>query len=210
MVFPLSWSGNLLQADVTPVRSRRSGSVDSLLSPRPGSCAPSGADLPPPSVTSTPADTPCLPQTKTPLSIPVINTLNTERRAKRRLDTSENTSGEDESDGVSELYPECKRSRESASAFYPSAEKRTEQKEERISSSTKADKENSSPLKADWLSAMSRKIKQAHSGAALPKSPNAVKRQDSRTQSLSVSHNKSIISQYQLFNLYDLKCHHGR
>ncbi|KAB5539964.1 hypothetical protein PHYPO_G00095410 [Pangasianodon hypophthalmus] len=177
-------SGSFPQADVTPVRSGRSGSADSLLSPQPGSCAPSGADFPLPSVTSSP-DTPCLPQTKTPLSIPVINTLGSERRAKRRLDTSDKTMGEDESDGVSELYPDCKRSRESGSAFCTSAEERTEEKEERISSSTQADKENSSPLKADWLSAMSRKLKQSHSRAALPKSPNAVKRQDSRTQSLS-------------------------
>ncbi|MCJ8743833.1 hypothetical protein PDJAM_G00098920 [Pangasius djambal] len=177
-------SGSFPQADVTPVRSGRSGSADSLLSPQPGSCAPSGADFPPPSVTSSP-DTPCLPQTKTPLSIPVINTLGSERRAKRRLDTSDKAMGEDESDGVSELYPDCKRSRESGSAFCTSAEERTEEKEERISSSSQADKENSSPLKADWLSAMSRKLKQSHSRAALSKSPNAVKRQDSKTQSLS-------------------------
>lgn len=100
--------------------------------------------------------------------------------------------GEDESDGVSELYPDCKRIRESASAFCPSAVERMEQKDqkERISSSPQADKENSSPLKADWLSAMSRKLKQSQSGATLLKRPNAGKRQDSRTQSLSVSHDK--------------------
>lgn len=183
-------SGSFPQADVTPIRSSRSGSDDSLLSPRPGLCAPSGADFPLPSVTSSPADMPCPSQTKTPLSIPVINMLNSERRAKRRLDTSETTAGEDESDGVSELYPDCKRSRESASTFCPSSVERTEQKEERTRASTQADKENSSPLRADWLSAMSRKLKQSRSGAASPKSPNAGKRQDSRTQSLSVSHYK--------------------
>ncbi|XP_060773875.1 denticleless protein homolog [Neoarius graeffei] len=170
----------------TPVRSSRSGRDDSLLSPRPGSCAPSVADFPPPSVTSSPTDTLCPPQNKTPLSVPVVTTLSSERRAKRRLDTSETTAGEDESDGVSELYLDCKRSRGSASAFCPSTVERTEQKEERISSSVQADKENSSPLKADWLSAMSRKLKQSQSGATFSKSPNAGKRQDSRTQSLSV------------------------
>lgn len=90
---------------------------------------------------------------------------------------------------MSELYPDCKRSRESASACCPSGEKRTEQKEKGIGSSTQADKENSSPLKADWLSAMSRKMKQSHSGAASPKSPDTMKRQDSRGQSLAVSQN---------------------
>ncbi|KAF5898635.1 denticleless protein [Clarias magur] len=175
-------SGSFPHSDLTPVRSGRSGSIDSLLSPRPGSCAPSGADFPSPSATSSPADTPCTSQNKSPLTIPVINTLNSERRAKRRLDTSETTTsaGEDESDGVSELYPDCKRSRESASTFCTSAEK-----EERTGSSVQADKENSSPGKADWLSAMSRKLKQSQSGAGLPKSPNAVKRQDSRPQSFS-------------------------
>lgn len=190
MVLPLCSSVSSPHTDVTPIRSSRSGSDDSLLSPRPGSCAPSGADLPPPSVTSSPAESPCPPQTKTPLSIPVINTLTSERRAKRRLDTSEAAAGEDESDGVSELYPDCKRSRESVSTFCPSAVDRAEKKSERVSSSTQADKENSSPLKADWLSAMSRKLKQSHSGAASPKSPNPARRPDSRTQSLSVSRNK--------------------
>ncbi|GAA6102128.1 denticleless protein homolog [Tachysurus ichikawai] len=183
---PSRQSSSILPHDVvTPVRCSRSGSDDSLLSPQPASCAPSGADFPPPSVTSSPADAPCPPQTKIPLSIPVINTLGSERRAKRRLDTSETAAGEDESDGVSELYPVCKRTRESTSAFSSSAAEGTDQKEERISSSTQADKENSSPLKADWLSAMSRKLKQSHSGAALSKSPNAGKKQDSKTQSLS-------------------------
>lgn len=188
MVFPLSLPGSSPHSDLTPVRSGRSGSIDSLLSPRPGSCAPSGADFPSPSVTSSPADTPCPSQTKSPLTIPVINTLTSERRAKRRLDTSETTTaaaGEDESDGVSELYPDCKRSRESASTFSTSAEK-----EERVGSSAQADKENSSPVKADWLSAMSQKFKQSQSGAGLPKSPNGVKRQDSRTPSFSVSYIK--------------------
>ncbi|KAF4082529.1 hypothetical protein AMELA_G00152550 [Ameiurus melas] len=179
-------SGSSPQVDVTPVRNGRSGSDDSLLSPQPGSCAPGGADFPSPSVTSSPADAPCPPQSKTSLAIPVINTLGSERRAKRRLDTSEaSAAGEDESDGVTELYPDCKRSRQSASAFCHSAEERTEQKKEGISSSAQADKENSSPLKADWLSALSRKLKQSHSGAALQKSPNGVKRPDSRTPSLS-------------------------
>ncbi|XP_017311441.1 denticleless protein homolog isoform X2 [Ictalurus punctatus] len=175
-------SGSSPQVDVTPVRSGRSGSDDSLLSPQPGSCAPGGADFPPPSVTSSPADAPCPPRSKTPPSIPVVNTLGSERRAKRRLDTSEaSAAGEDESDGVTELYPDRKRSRQSASAFCHPAEERTEQKEkERMGS----DKENRSPLKADWLSAMSRKLKQSHSGAALQKSPNGVKRPDSRTPSL--------------------------
>ncbi|KAF7690411.1 denticleless protein homolog [Silurus meridionalis] len=178
-------SGYFPLADITPVRCSRSGSDDSLLSPRPASCAPSGADFPPPSVTSSPADPPFSAQTKTPLSIPVINTISSERRAKRRLDTSEMRTEEDDSDGVSELYPECKRIRESASAFCTSAEEETERKEDRIGLSTQADKENSSPLKADWLSAMSRKLKQSHSGPALSKSPNAGKRQDPKTQSLS-------------------------
>ncbi|XP_062857629.1 denticleless protein homolog [Trichomycterus rosablanca] len=174
--------GSAILADVTPVRSCRSGSVESLVSPRPGTCAPSGADFPLSSVTSSPSEILRPSQTKAPLSTPVRNGISPERRAKRRLDTSRVTSEEDESDGVTELYPDCKRSRGSAGTLSQSAEGEvTEGREHRTGVAAQADKENSSPLKADWLSAMSRKLKQAQSGAALPKSPTAAKRQDSRT-----------------------------
>ncbi|XP_036438606.1 denticleless protein homolog [Colossoma macropomum] len=117
-----------------------------------------------------------------------------ERRAKRRLETSDTTlDHHDNSDGVAELWPGAKRSRGSAGTFQHSAEEEEaksaslELKEEPLTSSVQADKENSSPSKPNWLSAMSRRLKQAQKGAALSKSPNGGKRHESRAQSVSTS-----------------------
>ncbi|XP_076873775.1 denticleless protein homolog [Brachyhypopomus gauderio] len=115
----------------------------------------------------------------------------TERRAKRRLETGEGatpTSGcGTEDDGVTKLCPDTKRRRDS---FCPLTEEETslgfQQGEDRLASSVQADKENSSPSKADWLSAMSRRLKLAHGGPALSTSPNGGKRLESRTQCSSM------------------------
>ncbi|KAL6486706.1 hypothetical protein MHYP_G00060980 [Metynnis hypsauchen] len=115
-----------------------------------------------------------------------------ERRAKRRLETGDATlDHHDNHSGVAELWPGAKRSRGSPGTFQHSVEEEEEKseslvlKEEPLASSVQADKENSSPSKPDWLSAMSRRLKQAQKGAALSKSPNGGKRHESRTQSVS-------------------------
>ncbi|XP_066533529.1 denticleless protein homolog [Hoplias malabaricus] len=115
-----------------------------------------------------------------------------ERRAKRRLETSDAPQGQhDDSDGVSELCPDAKRSRGSATALHLSAEGKEEEQEnselkhDPLASSIQAEKENSLPSKPDWLSAMSHKLKQAQKGVPLSKSPNRSKRHESRTPSTS-------------------------
>ncbi|XP_026871760.2 denticleless protein homolog [Electrophorus electricus] len=214
-------AGPFPHVELTPARSSRAGSVDSLASPQPGACAPSGADLPHPSSTIAAAAKLSPPHPKTPRSIrqwlacsdQATSTLlkdtaslrkvlspcsqssehnsSSERRAKRRLETGEEGSTAhsglgNEDEGVTELYPDTKRRQSSTGTFCPLTEGETSQGfqhwEERPASSVQADKENSSPSKADWLSAMGRRLKQAHRGSALSKSPSSRKRQEARSQ----------------------------
>uniref|UniRef100_A0A672RYM9 Serine/threonine-protein phosphatase 2A 56 kDa regulatory subunit alpha isoform-like n=1 Tax=Sinocyclocheilus grahami TaxID=75366 RepID=A0A672RYM9_SINGR len=172
----------------------------SLASPQPAACAPTGADLPLPSNTSAPTAKVSSP--KMPSSIqqwisrgtsplrkvltPVLQGPSSERRAKRRLETGDGSGLGEESDGVSELYHDVKRSRSSVSAQNEKGDLFSLQTEERLSSAGQAgtDKENSSPRRSDWLSVISQRFK----GSAEPKSPNGgSKRHDARTHSSPVT-----------------------
>ncbi|KAG9283144.1 hypothetical protein AMEX_G1882 [Astyanax mexicanus] len=115
-----------------------------------------------------------------------------ERKAKRRLETGDSSlSHHDNSDGVAKLWPEAKRSRVSKGTFDNEAKEEegkseiSETKNKPLTLRVQTDKENSSPSKPDWLSAMSHRLKQAQKGPLLSKSPNGGKRLDSRTQSAS-------------------------
>ncbi|KAL0163958.1 hypothetical protein M9458_039711, partial [Cirrhinus mrigala] len=191
--------------EVTPAKSPGSERSISLSSPQPAACAPMGGDLPLPSNTSAPSvkiSSPKMPSSiqqwisrgsspsqrgTSPLRkvlTPVLQGPSSERRAKRRLETGDRGLGE-ESDGVSELYPDVKRSRSSVSAQNCSEEKGdllSLQTRERLSSAGQAGagKENCSPRRTDWLSVISQRFK----GSVQPKSPNnSSKRQDARTHS---------------------------
>uniref|UniRef100_A0A9J8BR58 Denticleless E3 ubiquitin protein ligase homolog (Drosophila) n=1 Tax=Cyprinus carpio carpio TaxID=630221 RepID=A0A9J8BR58_CYPCA len=156
--------------EVTPAKGPGSERAVSLASPQPAACAPTGADLPLPSNTSAPS-------AKGPSS---------ERRAKRRLETGDGSGLGEESDGVSELYPDVKRSRISVSTQNEKGDLFSLQTEERLSSAGQAGtgKENSSPRTTDWLSVISQRFK----GSAQPKSPNgSSKRHDARTHSSPVA-----------------------
>ncbi|XP_026147295.1 denticleless protein homolog isoform X1 [Carassius auratus] len=181
--------------EVTPAKGPGSERVVSLASPQPAACAPTGADLPLPSNTSAPSAKVSSP--KMPSSIqqwisrgvsplrkvltPVLQGPSSECRAKRRLETGDGSGLGEESDGVSELYPDVKRSRISESTQNEKADLFSLQTEERLSSAGQAGtgKENSSP-RTDWLSVISQRFK----GSAQPKSPNgSSKRHDARTHS---------------------------
>uniref|UniRef100_A0A8C1R7D4 Denticleless E3 ubiquitin protein ligase homolog (Drosophila) n=1 Tax=Cyprinus carpio TaxID=7962 RepID=A0A8C1R7D4_CYPCA len=184
----------------TPAKGPGSERAVSLASPQPAACAPTGADLPLPSNTSAPSakvSSPRMPYSiqqwisrgTSPLHkvlTPVLQGPSSERRAKRRLETGDGSGLGEESDGVSELYPDVKRSRISVSTQNEKGDLFSLQTEERLSSAGQAGtgKENSSPRTTDWLSVISQRFK----GSAQPKSPNgSSKRHDARTHSSPVS-----------------------
>ncbi len=178
--------------EVTPAKSSRSERAVSLASPQPAACAPTGADLPLPSNTFAPSAKVSSP--KMPSSIqqwiscgsspghrgtsplrnvltPVLQGPSSERRAKRRLETGDRSGLGEERDGLSELYPDVKRSRSSGSAQNEKSDLFSLQTEERLSSAGQVGtgKENSSPRRSDWLSVISQRFK----GSAQPKAPTA-------------------------------------
>ncbi|XP_016116715.1 denticleless protein homolog [Sinocyclocheilus grahami] len=198
--------------EVTPAKSPGSERAVSLASPQPAACAPTGADLPLPSNTSAPAAK--LSSPKMPSSIqqwisrssspghrgtsplrkvltPVLQGPSSERRAKRRLETGDIPGLGEESYGVSEFYPDVKRSRSSVSTQNCPEEKGdllSLQTEARLGSARQVGtgKENSSLRRTDWLSVISQRFK----GSAQPKSPNGgsnSKRHDARTHSSSAA-----------------------
>ncbi|KTG05971.1 hypothetical protein cypCar_00014172 [Cyprinus carpio] len=186
--------------EVTPAKGPGSERAVSLASPQPAACAPTGADLPLPSNTSAPSakvSSPRMPYSiqqwisrgTSPLHkvlTPVLQGPSSERRAKRRLETGDGSGLGEESDGVSELYPDVKRSRISVSTQNEKGDLFSLQTEERLSSAGQAGtgKENSSPRTTDWLSVISQRFK----GSAQPKSPNgSSKRHDARTHSSPVA-----------------------
>lgn len=205
-------SGRYIPVELTPAKSPGSERVVSLASPQPASCAPTGADLPLPSNTSAPSaklSSPKIPssiqqwfsrssspghQGTSPLRkvlTPVLQGPSSERRAKRRLETGDcaRSGLGREREGVSEMYPDLKRSRSSVSAENCSEEKGdlfSLQTDERLclTGQAGAGKENSSPRRNDWLSVISQRFK----GSTQSKSPNgSSKRQDARTHNAPVS-----------------------
>ncbi|XP_056620512.1 denticleless protein homolog [Triplophysa dalaica] len=202
---PTRTHGPFCPVVVTPAKSAMLESERSacLPSPQPAACAPTGADLPLPSNTSAPVAklkspklassiqqwisrgtspaasgaSPCRKVLKA-----VLQASCSERRAKRRLETGDASVVGEETDGVSELCPDAKRSRSSEISHSSSKENKHAvfrlQREGSLSSAVQAGKENSSPKKTDWLSVMSQKLK----GSAQPKSPSN-KRECLRTPS---------------------------
>ncbi|XP_059355050.1 denticleless protein homolog isoform X2 [Carassius carassius] len=195
--------------EVTPAKSPGSERAVSLASPQPAACAPMGADLPLPSNTSAPSaevsslkrpssiqqwisrsSSPAHHGTPTQCKVltPVLQGPSSERRAKRRLETGERSGLGVESDGVSELYPNVKRSRSSVSTQNCPEEKADPfclQTETQLSSARQAGtgKENSSPRRTDWLSVISQRFK----GSAQPSPNGCSKRHDARTHSSSAA-----------------------
>uniref|UniRef100_A0A6Q2X689 Uncharacterized protein n=1 Tax=Esox lucius TaxID=8010 RepID=A0A6Q2X689_ESOLU len=191
------------RTECTPAKSPRSGSLGVLVSPQPAACAPNGADMPLPSSTTdasptqaqgakttlnnqrhpsirnwfapSPGErvTPPLRKVLSPCPQSPVHTPPSERRVKRRLETGDGgpaggCEGAGACDCITELYPASKRSRGLGVCLRPAL-------------STQTDKENRSPGRADWLSAMSQKLrKEVGSPSRNPKSPSASKKQDGR------------------------------
>ncbi|NP_775348.1 denticleless protein homolog [Danio rerio] len=189
--------GHHSPVELTPSKNPGSVRSVSLASPQPATCAPTGAALPLPSNTSS-APPAKLTSPKMPSSLqqwisrsskspvrkaltPVLQGLSFERRVKRRLETGDSASSGlgEEIDGVSELYPNVKRSRSSVSTLKKEDSFGLESEKRQGSDGAEASgKENSSPRRTDWLSVISQKFK----GSAQPKSPSSgSSQQDTRT-----------------------------
>uniref|UniRef100_A0A674E4S6 Denticleless E3 ubiquitin protein ligase homolog (Drosophila) n=1 Tax=Salmo trutta TaxID=8032 RepID=A0A674E4S6_SALTR len=191
----------LNQAECTPAKSPRPRRLGALASPQPAACAPRGADLPLASSTTaasplqaqgaratlicqkTPSIrnwfarppgeqiTPLLRKVRSPSPLP---TLSSERTAERRLENGDSGAAGD-CDCITGLYPAAKRSRGPAGVSDLQVE------DQRPVPATQADKENSSPEGADWLSAMSQKLRKGvGKPSSTPRSTSAPKRQDGR------------------------------
>ncbi|TRY59876.1 hypothetical protein DNTS_013574 [Danionella cerebrum] len=168
-----------------------------LSSPQLGACAPTGPELPVPS--NIPLPSAKLSSPRMPLALqrwinrnasPSQMVLTTappaplsERRAKRRLDTGDPvtpTSGQ-ESNDFSELYPDFKRSRQNLPE--EKVDLHALQTEEMLCSEdlTAAEKENSSPMRTDWLSAISQRFRSSSqhdaktAGSPVAVSPNRMR-----------------------------------
>uniref|UniRef100_A0A8C8GLX7 Denticleless protein-like protein n=1 Tax=Oncorhynchus tshawytscha TaxID=74940 RepID=A0A8C8GLX7_ONCTS len=197
----------LNQAECTPAKSPWPRHLGALASPQPAACAPRGADLPlassttaasplqaqgsratlirqkTPSISNwfawTPGEqiTPPLRKVLSPCPIP---TLSSERTAKRRLENGDSGAaggceGSGECDCITGLYPAAKRSRGLAGVSDLQVE------DQRPVPATQADKEKSSPKGADWLSAMSQKLRKGvGKPSSTPRSTSTPKRQDGR------------------------------
>uniref|UniRef100_A0A674E4T7 Denticleless E3 ubiquitin protein ligase homolog (Drosophila) n=1 Tax=Salmo trutta TaxID=8032 RepID=A0A674E4T7_SALTR len=135
--------------------------------------------------------TPLLRKVRSPSPLP---TLSSERTAERRLENGDSGAAGD-CDCITGLYPAAKRSRGPAGVCCPNQEpphagtERSEAwgkadlqvEDQRPVPATQADKENSSPEGADWLSAMSQKLRKGvGKPSSTPRSTSAPKRQDGR------------------------------
>ncbi|XP_073349210.1 denticleless protein homolog [Pagrus major] len=161
-------------AKAAAARQRTPTSIKEWLSPGRGS--PGQVSLPLRRVLS-----PC-PQS------PAGSASPTERRAKRRLETGNNVSpsceGVEELDCVNELYPAAKRSRALSGICSPAQESQVQtgcHTEDKQASSRQSGKENCSPRAADWLSAMSQKMRKGQGSPSAPRSPSGSKKQEGKT-----------------------------
>ncbi|CAN9507820.1 unnamed protein product [Ophioblennius macclurei] len=152
----------------TAVRQRTPTSIKQWLSPSQGS---SSQDSPPTRRVLSP-----FPQS------PANSASPTERRAKRRLETSDTSSssceGADQCSCVTELYPSAKRNRTPSGVCGPSRESSelTDSEDSNTpSSSTQTDKENCSPRTINWLSMMGQKMKK---GQGSPRTSRSSKKQE--------------------------------
>ncbi|XP_024146611.1 denticleless protein homolog [Oryzias melastigma] len=192
----------LVKAESTPAKTQRTESFGGLTSPQLAACAPNSAALPLPSSTTShsPSQRPVVRQ-RTPCSIkqwlspthgspgqitppsrrvlipqsPVSSTSTAERRAKRRLDTSDSSPDcEEQCDCVTELYPAAKRSHNVPSvcrSAQDSPPKTTCHPADLTQASPgQAGKENYCPQARNWLSEMGQKMKKVQGRLRSPSS----------------------------------------
>uniref|UniRef100_A0A667XV32 Denticleless E3 ubiquitin protein ligase homolog (Drosophila) n=1 Tax=Myripristis murdjan TaxID=586833 RepID=A0A667XV32_9TELE len=185
---PSSTSSPIQVQDAKPSthHQRTPSSIKHWFSPNRGS--PSGQVSPPLRKVLSPC--PQSPASSTPPS---------ERRAKRRLETGDTSSGRcgdsEQCDCVTALYPDAKRSRRLPDVCCPaqdqqsraerSKETRTQSdlhtEDSKQASPSRAGKENCSPGAVDWLSVMGQRMKKGQGSMSSPRNPSAFKKQESRT-----------------------------
>nr|XP_020484156.1 denticleless protein homolog [Labrus bergylta] len=210
-----------IQPETTPAKTKATQSPVGLASPQLAACAPSGAALPLPSITTSPLPSQeakaAAARQRTPSSIkqwlspnrgspaqvalplhkvlnpcpqsPASGSSHTERRAKRRLETGDDSpsgcSTAEQCDCVNELYPTAKRSRVLSGICCPTRESlaRTNCDAEisKQASPKQSGKENFTPTTIDWLSVMGQKMRKDQGSPSSPRSPIASKKQDSKT-----------------------------
>ncbi|XP_070843823.1 denticleless protein homolog [Chaetodon trifascialis] len=162
-------------AKAAVVRQRTPPSIKQWLSPSRGS--PAQVSLPLRSVLS--------PRPQSPAG----STSPSERRAKRRLETSDGAparcEGAQPCDCVTELYPAAKRSRTLSGVCCPAQESRAQTdchaEDDKQASLRQTGKENCSPRAVDWLSMMGQKMRKGQESPSTPRSPSASKKQEGKT-----------------------------
>ncbi|XP_041661571.1 denticleless protein homolog [Cheilinus undulatus] len=213
-----------IQPETTPAKTQRE-SLGGLASPQLAACAPSGAALPLPSITTSPlpsqeakaarqrtpssikqwlspsraSPTQVSPQPRKVLNLCpqslVSSSSPTERRAKRRLETGDNSPIDcrtaEQCDCVNELYPAAKRSRV-LSGFCHSAQEGEVQtdypaEDGKQASPKQSGKENFSPRVINWLSVMGQKMRKGQGSPSTPRSPSASKKQEGKAPASPVN-----------------------
>uniref|UniRef100_A0A8C9RAW1 Denticleless E3 ubiquitin protein ligase homolog (Drosophila) n=1 Tax=Scleropages formosus TaxID=113540 RepID=A0A8C9RAW1_SCLFO len=178
-------SSPLRTSELSPSKSPRATSLGLMLSPQAASCAPSGAELPLPSTTSTTFSSPRQRLTsssirdwitRTPGSPEARTPTLSQGRAKRRLETVAEGKPDcpEDSECDMELAPPVKRERGLSSGcrhipeeqeHWKEGEAQMTEENEIPTSSRQTNKENSVPGGADWLSALGQKLR---SGSVSP------------------------------------------
>ncbi|XP_022067421.1 denticleless protein homolog isoform X2 [Acanthochromis polyacanthus] len=232
---PVSASRPSVRAETTPAKTQRTEGFGGLSSPQLAACPPSGAALPFPSSTSSPVHSKdakaAAAQQRTPLSIkqwlspihgspsqhrrvptlcpqsPASSTSPTERRAKRRLETSDSSSasceGTQQCRCVAELYPEAKRSCLLAGVCCPAQESSGQTdchtEDSKQASSAWTGKENCSPRGVNWLSEMGQKMKKCHGSPSTSRSPSSSKKQERKTPASPTIHSAQTMKKISMY-----------
>lgn len=201
--FPSSTSSPVQCQDtkIAALRQKTPSSIKEWLSPNRGS--PSQLSPPLRRVLS-----PC-PQSPVSASPP------TERRAKRRLQTSTSAGCEasEQCDCVTELYPVAKRSRAMAGVCCQDQESRVQtdcHAEDRQVPLRQSGKENFSPTGKDWLTVMGQKMTKGLRSPSVLRSPSSSKKQEGRTPASPVSNSYQCVFATQLSFISVIQHKHGR
>ncbi|XP_076612857.1 denticleless protein homolog [Chaetodon auriga] len=153
------------------VRQRTPPSIKQWLSPSRGS--PAQVSLPLRPVLS--------PRPQSPAG----STSPSERRAKRRLETSDGATAHCKDaqpcDCITELYPAAKKSRTLSGVCCPAQESRAQTEDDKQALLRQTGKENCSPRAVDWLSMMGQKMRKGQESPSTPRSPSASKKQEGKT-----------------------------
>ncbi|KAF7230729.1 denticleless protein homolog [Nothobranchius furzeri] len=219
-----------LRPETTPLKDWEVRSLSGLPSPLLAACAPSGADLPLPSNTTSPirSKPPAAhhrassiekwlsPTHESPGQVPFLpsspesSTSSDQPRTKRKLETDEQSSQHCEDanqrDCETGLYPTAKRSRVQSEVCRPVQENsgqtdcRTDKGKQ--DSFRQAGKENRFPRATNWLSEMSQKMKNSPESPAALRKPSYFKRPDGKAQTSPIRVDSSWLKTMKKISVY--------